>query len=159
MVASSLMGSCSSLTVRRSAGEDTDSSCNLDHGQSCRQSEEMTVCLVVWGGALEPRRKAAHHGHRCYWSIADRSVRGMRHSRICGLRRLRASVYPQPTRCSSNGGSGRFRRRRWCSRHRTLARRRGRLTDRDSRQSIQALELYALAVVHFDGDPVALAAA
>ncbi len=40
------MGSCSSLTVRRSEGEDTGSSCSLDHGQSCRQSEEVTVCLV-----------------------------------------------------------------------------------------------------------------
>ena len=35
----------------------------------------------------------------------------------------------------------------------------GRLTDRDCRQSVQALGLYVLAVVHFDGDPVALAAA
>ncbi|MGM5068623.1 hypothetical protein EU244_027555 [Rhodococcus qingshengii] len=35
----------------------------------------------------------------------------------------------------------------------------GRLTDRDCRQSIQSLELYALVVVHFDGDPVALATA
>jgi len=35
----------------------------------------------------------------------------------------------------------------------------GRVTDRGSRRSVQALELYALAVVHFDGDPAALAAA
>lgn len=33
----------------------------------------------------------------------------------------------------------------------------GRLTDRDCRQSVQALGLYGLSVVHFDGDPVALA--
>jgi hypothetical protein len=92
MGASSPMGSCSSLADRRSAGEDTVSSCSLDHGQSCRQSEEVTFCLVAQS-ALEPRRKAAHHCPRCYWVIADRSVRGMRCSRTCGLRRHPASVY------------------------------------------------------------------
>lgn len=110
MGASSPMGSCSSLADRRSAGEGTVSSCSLDHGQSCRQSEEVTVCLVARSGALEPRRKAAHHCPRCYWVIADRSVRGMRCSRTCGLRRHRASVYQQAARRSSNGESGTFRR-------------------------------------------------
>ncbi|MGK2237562.1 MAG: hypothetical protein ACI9JD_000105 [Rhodococcus sp. (in: high G+C Gram-positive bacteria)] len=59
MGASSLMGSCSSLAVRRPLGEVMGSSCTcVDHAG---RTKGATACAAVTGGALEPRRKAAHH--------------------------------------------------------------------------------------------------